>query len=97
MKKDIHEEIFNVYKQFGEVVEMGELQKLIPSRLSRQNWRKAIKRTQVIYKSRWHEIYDIKTGVVHEEPPKSQPVEESALDPLLALRRVKRKKEEEHE
>lgn len=96
---NMHEYIFEAYKTAGRELSLGELRRVLPAAgLSREGWRKAIKKCERIYKSRWHEIYDTVTGVVHTpiHEPEPAPVVEQTLDPLLALRKA-RNKREEHE
>jgi len=101
---NLHQDIFEAYKAHGKELGLGELRRILGGMgTSREGWQKAIKKCQRVYKSRWHEIYDTKLGIVHEPAPQpvqaSEPVpakEESALDPLLALKKA-RKEREEHE
>ena len=99
---NLHELIFETYKAEGKELSLGELRKLIPAAsVSREGWRKAIKKCERVYRSRWNEIYDTNLGIVHvNEPEKVQnpePIQapaERSLDPLEALKKVRRKREE---
>lgn len=101
---NLHEDIFEAYKAAGQELSMGELRRVLGGMsTSREGWQKAMKKCQRVYKSRWHEIYDTKLGIVHEPAPapvqESEPAPEPKLDvdPLLALRKARVKKREEHE
>lgn len=94
----MHEYVFEAYKAAGKELSLGELRRVIPAAgMSREGWQKAIKKCKRIYKSRWHEIYDTKLGVVHTKlvEPTIEPAFE--VDPLEALKKARKKKREEHE
>lgn len=95
--KNLHDEIFDFYKAAGQEVPLGDLRRAINPKVSRAEFIKAIRKCERIYRSRWNEIYDTRLGVIHTPvvEPETAP-EEPVLDPLLALKRA-RKKREEHE
>lgn len=92
--------IFEVYKAAGRELGLKELKKRLPTAgLSRERLIKAVRRTKKMYSTRWHEIYAESTGVVYTpvvEPVKPKKKEKPAVDPLAALAKA-RKKREEHE
>lgn len=96
--KDLPNYIFEAHKAAGRELSLGELRRSIRmAGTSREGWVKAMKMSRRINKSRWHEIYDAKLGVVHTPAPEPAPArEEPAADPLVALKKA-RKKREEHE
>lgn len=102
-RHNLHEDIFEAYKDAGKVLSLGELRRALGGRgISRELWIKGIRKCERIFKSRWHEIYDTKLGIVHTPKPEPVPapvehVEEApAVDPLEALRTA-REQREEHE
>mgnify|MGYP007032657547 FL=1 len=95
---DLYPNIFEKYKAAGRELGLKELKRSLPTAgLSRERLIKAVRRTEKMYRNRWHEIYAASTGVVYtpvEEPVKKK--EKPAVDPLEALAKA-RKKREEHE
>lgn len=96
--KQLPQDIFQAHKDAGKELTLGELRRTLSiGRVSREALVKAMKTTKRIFNNRWHEIYDAKLGVVHTPAPEpKQAQEEPVIDPLLALRKA-RKKREEHE
>lgn len=96
--KQLPQDIFQAHKDAGRELTLGEIRRTLTiGRVSREALVKAMKTTKRIFRQRWHEIYDANLGVVHTPAPEPiQAQEEPAIDPLVALKKA-RKKREEHE
>lgn len=86
--------IFEAFVKEGRELNIVELKTLYPkeaAELRKQfqgNLGAAIRRVRIVYKDRWHEIYDTKLGIVHEAPkpaPKPAKVEEKVEEPSKKL------------
>jgi len=110
MRTDLYSTVFRWHVEAGRELTISEL--VVRSKkdksvrtLTRENARLIAKKTRKVYTNRWHEIYDIKLGIVHEPAPAPvqaptpapAPEPEPEVDPLAALRKARAKKEEEHE
>lgn len=95
-KKKAFDALFDCYVQEGKELGIMEAKRMYPRVLTEirkatpgTDLRVVFSRMRKIYADRWHEIYDKKVNVVHEEPKK---VSEPVRDPLEKLRTVSRKK-----
>lgn len=110
MKTNLYAVVFSWHVQAQKELTINEIvMKSKTSRetrkLTRESARLVAKKVKRVYRDRWNEIYDTKLGIVHEpapapvQAPKPAPAPEPEpkVDPLVALRKARAKKEEEHE
>ena len=93
-RKSSFDAMFDAFVKEGRELTLGEMKALYPKETDnlRKNFQGslggAVRRMRKIYASRWHEIYDLKLGVVHEAPkpaPKPVEVEEKVEEPSKKL------------